>query len=99
MKSLRLRDLLVGQPDQMLAAAAHPDIDFAQSRSLEAEAWGAAVDGTTQIANLAGGALLEFFHLLQRTRRTALADGQAHKIILALLCFFTAHAQSANLGL
>ncbi len=85
-----LRDLLVGQPDQLLAAAAHPDIDFTQSRSLEAEAWGAAVNRTAQIANLAGRVFLKCFYLF---------GIQRHKIILASICFILLTAQSANLEL
>jgi hypothetical protein len=99
MKSLRLRDLLVRQPDQLIAAAAHPDIDIAQSLSLEAETRGAAVHRAAQIANFTGGAFLKFFHLLQWIRRAVFAGGQTHKIILALLCFFTLLARSATLEL
>lgn len=60
---------------------------------------GAPVDGATQIANFTGRALLEFPDLPQWIRRAAFADGQIHKIILALLCFFKVCVQSVTLEL
>jgi hypothetical protein len=68
-------DPLVGQGDEFLAAAAHPDGNVAQASALEAEAGGLLMVRASQIAKFAGRFFLKLFKPIARRGR--------HKSILA----------------
>jgi hypothetical protein len=75
-----IRDALVCQAQQSIAAAAHLDADFPQSGTLDTQAGRLAVDRAAQVAELLCGAFPE---VLQLIAGTSLRGGRTHKTILA----------------